>query len=185
MCTQPEYAPRMYITRMYINLHSMYISIYILCTPPCTFYVHLYVHSIYIPCTFYAHLYVHSIYILCTPLCTFHIHFMYILCTPPCTFHIHSMYILCTPPCTFRIHSMYIPLCTFLLCYYVHFPEKCLLIHSRTIGVAEQGKGPGSLPGDQRRHLFRGGCSFRGRDLQPRLQVRRPSLWTTLRGRGF
>ena len=36
---------------------------------------------------------------------------------------VHSMYI-----------SMYIPFCTFLLCYYVHFREKCLLIHSRTVG---------------------------------------------------
>ena len=30
---------------------------------------------------------------------------------------------------------MYIPFCNFLLSYYVHFPEKCLLIHSRTVGI--------------------------------------------------
>ena len=100
-----------------------------ICTP------NVYHENVHKP-TFHVYLYIHSMYTC-----------MYILCTPLCTFHIHSMYILCTPPCTFRIHSMYIPLCTFLLRYYVHFPEKCLLIHSRTIGKLYSSYEPRSLWG--------------------------------------
>ena len=59
------------------------------------------------------------------------------------------------------------------------------LLPSLPFTQAEQGEGPGSLPGDQGWHLFRGGRSTRGRDFWSRLQERRPSLWTTLRGRGF
>ena len=56
--------------------------------------------------------------------------------------------------CITRMHiylySMYIPFCTFLLCYYVHFPEKCLLIHSRPVGATsgcEYGRGRGRAYG--------------------------------------
>ena len=77
---------------------------YILCTPPCTFYVRC-THSMY-----------SSIYILCIAPCTFyvqlHVHFMYT-----------SMYILCTPPCTFYVHSI-LQLSFVLLCI---FPRKVLI----------------------------------------------------------
>ena len=36
------------------------------------------------------------------------------------------------------VHSMYTPFCTIHFCYYVHFPEKCLLIHSGTVGTPSQ-----------------------------------------------
>ena len=65
---------------VYLYIHSMYSSMYILCTPLCIFHIH-------------------SIYILCTPPCTFRIHSMYILYT----FYVHSIVhlsfaLLCTFP---------------------------------------------------------------------------------------
>ena len=38
---------------------------------------------------------------------------------------------------------------------------------------------------DQGRHLFRGGRSYRGRDLQSCLQEWHPPVWAQIRGRGF
>ena len=63
---------------MYIPC-TLYTSMYILCTPPCTFYVQLHVHSMYsmyilctAPCTFYVQLHVHSIlHLSFVLLCTF------------------------------------------------------------------------------------------------------------------
>ena len=77
-----------------------------ICTP------NVYHENVHKP-TFYVYLYIHSMYTS-----------MYILCTPPCTFHIHSIYI------PYKFH------CAPFFCVIMYFPEKCLLIHSRTIGLA-------------------------------------------------